>query len=436
MRDYHAVKEANIEIAGLTVVGGVNGCGKSTIARWLNYVVNVLNNYDEYVIRQAKSEYNELLHILTRATTVSAPLRIEWFKDNNRSIESGSLEEMDNTFSTLIGRFTNILRTKLNHRVWDMNRRRLSFLFDLDEKEGESLADFVNRLEEYMGVQGQKIYENANTLQNNHTFKNWKNILFDKIDLSIDDSKIDISFMEDEVELLRDKTFSIPLMLHNAVYINTQDISAAIGEPQQKNGNFSDLLQRKSDNDSSRSRVLTRMIRKIIAGDVVIDPQANSYKSSRDMLHYISNTGLDILLRGAATGIISFSILLQLLENGWITENTLLIIDEPEAHLHPQWIVEYARILVKINKILGTKIFISTHNPDMLAALQAISGNEGTLPQTLFYIAEKDTCGIQYVYRNLGHNIGPIFDSFNIALDRIELYGAEKPLSGVASDSE
>ena len=45
-------------------------------------------------------------------------------------------------------------------------------------------------------------------------------------------------------------------------------------------------------------------------------------------------------LNEVATGIKAFSIIQLLLKNGHIDNRTLLIIDEPESHLHPQWIVE------------------------------------------------------------------------------------------------
>lgn len=423
MRDYHAVKEADIEIAGLTVVGGVNGCGKSTIARWLNYVVNVLNNYEKYVLNEARLNYRALADVLSRATSVSPSLRLAWSKQDKPYVLSGSLDEVNESYKQLVGRFADAIVAGLSSAQWKINRRRLSSLFNLEESESESLHGFINRAVEYLIAEGDKIYNTAMSRLENHTFKNWKDVLLDRIDLSIDNSNINLCFSEDGAMLLGSKVFSIPLMLRNAVYINTQEITASIGPSFYESGDFWQLLQNKSNYDAPKSCSLAKMIRKIIGGDVVLNKQPDLFTGRRDRLHYVRQDGLDILLRGAATGIISFSILLQLLENGWITENTLLIIDEPEAHLHPQWIVEYARILVKINKLLGTKIFVSTHNPDMLAALQAISEKEGTLPETLFYLADKTNDGDRYIYRNLGQDIGPIFDSFNIALDRIQLYG-------------
>ena len=72
-----------------------------------------------------------------------------------------------------------------------------------------------------------------------------------------------------------------------------------------------------------------------------------------------------------------------------MTDKTLLIIDEPESNLHPQWIIEYARIIVMLNKELGVKFFLATHNPDMVSAIRYISEKEKTLEKVNFYLAEK-----------------------------------------------
>ena len=115
--------------------------------------------------------------------------------------------------------------------------------------------------------------------------------------------------------------------------------------------------------------------------------------------------------------------MLRLIENGYLTENSILIIDEPEAHLHPQWIVEFARVLVLLIKEVGCKVMLASHNPDMIAAIRSISSAQGTLAATRFYQAEKDPDSLRYTYKNLGSDIEDIFRSFNIALERIKDYG-------------
>ena len=53
MSDYHAVRNADVVIDGITVLAGENGSGKSTLLRWLHYVVKVLCEYDEYADRKS-----------------------------------------------------------------------------------------------------------------------------------------------------------------------------------------------------------------------------------------------------------------------------------------------------------------------------------------------------------------------------------------------
>lgn len=43
---YHAVKEAEIKLDGITVLSGINGCGKSTLSRWLYYLINGSRDFD------------------------------------------------------------------------------------------------------------------------------------------------------------------------------------------------------------------------------------------------------------------------------------------------------------------------------------------------------------------------------------------------------
>ena len=46
IKNYQAIKEATIELNGITVLAGVNGSGKSTLSRWLYYVVNGMCGFE------------------------------------------------------------------------------------------------------------------------------------------------------------------------------------------------------------------------------------------------------------------------------------------------------------------------------------------------------------------------------------------------------
>jgi len=92
-------------------------------------------------------------------------------------------------------------------------------------------------------------------------------------------------------------------------------------------------------------------------------------------------------LDNIATGIKTFGILQVLLDNNRLNEKTVLILDEPEVHLHPKWQLEMAKIIVKLVKN-GVKILVNSHSPYMIEALKRYSEVRDIEDKTNFYLAE------------------------------------------------
>ena len=86
-----------------------------------------------------------------------------------------------------------------------------------------------------------------------------------------------------------------------------------------------------------------------------------------------------------ATGIKYFGILQVLLENNRLNSYSLLILDEPEVHLHPKWQLEMAKIIVELVKN-DVKILVNSHSPYMIEALQRYG--ELSEINSDFYLAE------------------------------------------------
>ena len=230
------------------------------------------------------------------------------------------------------------------------------------------------------------------------------------------------SFEEYGTPLITDKHFSVPLMLSRAIYIDTPMALSDQVDPIEESiwGRFRQLVSEPNKIKCDNINNLQFLIRDTIGGTVKLIKDDIGYSQE---LHYVRKDGLDIKLTDAATGIKTFAYLLRLLENGWLDKETILLIDEPEAHLHPQWIVEFARILVLLSKKIEVKIVLASHNPDMVAAIQSISEREQMLDKTHFYLAEPVADSSRYNFVDKGNEIGDIFESFNIAMSRIEQYG-------------
>ena len=65
-----------------------------------------------------------------------------------------------------------------------------------------------------------------------------------------------------------------------------------------------------------------------------------------------NDSSKDIDVASLSTGLKAFVILKQLLINGNVQDKDVIVLDEPEIHLHPEWQLLYAEIkLIKPNVI-------------------------------------------------------------------------------------
>ena len=93
----------------------------------------------------------------------------------------------------------------------------------------------------------------------------------------------------------------------------------------------------------------------------------------------------------------------------------MLIIDEPETHLHPKWQVEYARLLVELVKN-DISVLVTSHSPYLIQALKVFSDKEGVQDRTTFYLSEKNSTGdfseIHDVTKNLNRLFSKLAEAF------------------------
>ena len=94
---------------------------------------------------------------------------------------------------------------------------------------------------------------------------------------------------------------------------------------------------------------------------------------------------MDIELTNVAMGIKYFGILQVLSNSNYLYKNQILILDEPEVHLHPKWQLELAKIIVYLVQ-KGVKILVNSHSPYMIEALQRYAEKESIAHD--FYLAD------------------------------------------------
>lgn len=420
---YRAISQATINIDGITVVAGENGCGKSTISKILYYLFKISSSYNLLVAENLKNELDSVLRLMNIAirdlSSQHKLIRNQYLTDLQKLEISFSNEEPNQILlDALISQLKRLKLTLTTQESSTTSNRRLVYMFEdvLKDKtvDGESISALFDRIIQKVEHVFQSTFRLINS-RNSFLVKNELENIFHTETLP---EKLELFEFDQEIFSLKSERLAVPYSIQNTLYIDTPMI---LGEYSDINQHWNELNKLISSNKyKTNNKLLTDMISKeILKGDVDYEDSvlaSNNFSFKRNTDNKIFN------LLDCATGIKSFAILQFLLKLGFINDKTLLVFDEPESNLHPQWIVEYARIIVLISKHIKAKIFIATHNPDFVSAIRYISEKEGILDKINFYLATQNE-NMRYHYENLGKEIEPIFSSFNIALDRIEKYG-------------
>ncbi len=416
VENFKAVKKADIVLNGITVVSGINGCGKSSLSQLLYYSFYYANHFNEIVdsilndellryvevLRQIEREVNGLTSvnsIILRHVSVADKMKylqyveslFTGFLSYRDFVYSQKDEDIMNSFKRIVRIIKNMFDDSLDDldRLLGLFYEELEALFDGASKDKEKRSYFL--LHDYLDSYLKGIYPQKWVIR-----------------------EYGVSFAGGE-------TKSVPLLhyIKRVAYIDTPMITGSqlIGGRDY----WMKLSTLLNDNSQIGEKVsLYKNLTQIMKGEPLVEKD----DIRNPKLSYKRDDGKIFDLKDCATGIKSFSILQLLLKNGFLQKDTLLIIDEPEAHLHPQWIVEYARMIVLLHKEIGVKFFVASHSTDMISAIRYIAAKEEVQDKLNFYLAEdSEGTPYEYTYRDLGLDIDPIFKSFNKSLDKIDEYG-------------
>lgn len=152
--------------------------------------------------------------------------------------------------------------------------------------------------------------------------------------------------------------------------------------------------------DNILSRLLMQTERKNFFSDLEIqkkygqvfnrinDIVPGEFAVSSDGVFYIEDRAR-LSVKNLATGSKMFFIIKKLLLNGLLDDATMLVLDEPESHLHPEWINKFAEILVVLIKDVKLNVLLTTHSPNLMLALNVYAKKAGISSVSHFYLAEK-----------------------------------------------
>lgn len=358
------ISNAVIKIDGLTVLVGENSTGKSTLGRALFLITKSFRNMESSVLesqrRKIKSEIISLLRRMGISSNVIRTVDVEEISKALTTCPPANVQRV----------FLDNLPDRLKLFFGEKGHRRLPEL----NKTIQNIQDIRDL--SYSDLSKQVVTNEISTLFAGKICKIGTNS--GKIELKYDDGS------ENTIIIQRNDNGDECIDL-----IQNQDISAlsCMMEPLDDNFRINDFDSSSGDViDSFYAKEATskfeNILSELIQGRIIISKHKVSFEEK----------GLNELVevKNLSSGVKTIAALEWKLRIGEIGRDSVLILDEPEVSLHPEWQIKYAQIIVQLQKALNLHILIMTHSPYFLQALEYSAKLGGLGDKYHCYLAESN----------------------------------------------
>ena len=390
LRNVNKIRDAEIELNGLTVIVGENDSGKSTIGRvfftiiksLVNTKINDQKRTDELVKKYVRSFYQRL-------------------SQGEFSIAGKSGD--DNPFPRTPGEFINEIKSAISIDEFITEKCIAVDLLHSSPRSKSLMKDDLNRILICMTHDNDRAASLHTMFQSvsESEFMNQLGVRNSKLEISLCDESDGVIFSHHiyqqqsftkckENESLRDIVYvESPLYMHllellkrTQVYTETENKQWFLSPMVPYHiKDFADKLNTSNLKPLSlfSNTDLISQPRDVIGGEFEYDENRRTVLFKKD--------GMELYPLNVASGIKIFGVLQMLLDADYINAECPLVWDEPENHLHPEWQVEFAKILVQLARS-GVPVVVTTHSPYFLQAIRYFAALEKIEDFINYYSAE------------------------------------------------
>lgn len=394
------IKKADIILNGLTVIAGNNDSGKSTVGKLLFSVIKSLSNAD-----RLNSQSQDRIMRLNCAALYMYVKHTE--TESGEKIKGVILPSTAAAFLKEVESFANDKRwvSQLKDKLEKINivpQQRAKIIRSIDQL--VQLATESSNSEKMLERAFQSII-GAEFLNSICTY----NTEMSEICFSEEQGKdITIQIKENKVTEFKCKTETFvkdATLVESPLYIHLIDILASaqtLGEHHYFNvaGIGKDVL-RPLINYHIKDMAQKLDAFRFSLPDNVYSPFIQKAQTLTDNItgghFYFNNAKQNMYWKkgeqnyapvNVASGIKAFGVLQMLLETQALDESKILIWDEPENHLHPEWQIKFASVLVELAKA-GIPILISSHSPYFIQAVRYFADKLSMNDFVNYYLAEE-----------------------------------------------
>lgn len=360
---------ASIEVNGITVLAGINGTGKSTIGKSLYCVFNSLYEYRRQIIDEKIMSLVRILRLIDHGRVGASNIK----KRLGGLLELAPSELTDE---------------KILNELWIIT----------GSKEVEIESDLVERVKSVLrlsddvilnAIMKKRIVAEFDSQAGHTNYPGERSHISIKIKdktIKLDIDEEGIVSVSDVIELSKDLVYvDDPFVIDDLSSFAATDVYS----------HKTDLMKKILNRDSSRLsavddlivgeklKSLYEKIESVCGGQIEQKEDEFGYRDNKLKKR--------ISIKNLSTGMKSFVIIKTLLSKGYLEENGIVVLDEPEAHLHPEWMILYAEIVTLLQKELGINFVISTHSSEFISYLELFIKQYELGDRSKFYLLEENT---------------------------------------------
>ncbi|WP_410533277.1 AAA family ATPase [Streptococcus salivarius] len=392
------IVDADIEMNGITVIAGENNTGKSTVGKSLFSIFQTYYDLKNKIYRERVNSFRDLLVDGIFLNSLNAPFHkyTETLDENTERLIDLYDKEQDRTLL-----------------------EKDSFLIKIF---GDNIKNEIDSIVQRLEIKNDTIIQNILTGTFNVEFNKQVNYLFDEsygeIVLEIKNDRLDLKLVNNKVELLN-SMFNLSteiVYIDNPLIIDKSNSFFSYGSDPDIFKHHSDYLISQFNRKGKQN-----VIEQVIVGkrlELIDNIFSDIYKWRLVSEDDSDSTENKVNFKNLSSGLKAFYILKKLLGNGTIASKNTLILDEPEVHLHPEWQLLYAEILVLLQEKLDLHILINTHSPYFLNAIEVFSEKHNISDKCRYYLAVNE--GDRSKLYNVTENTEEIYKKLSRPLQTLE----------------
>lgn len=392
LKNVAMITNATIKIDGLTVIAGENDTGKSTIGKALFCAIKSSAISDGKFFYRNRDRYilDKLFNNLKNIISISSKNPLEYAK------EAQKINEIKQEVANILKHshkkdFKNRYLNAINKLKSDENIKNISLFDDIYNLLQEAMEDSFKH--KFTANNFRTIMEYAfsnDYYPHSNNSKTLELIISDniknnrvKFKLTPQDSTFIGSKIFDDVVYIDTPVIFQLIKLLNDTALADKEYMPTIKDLKSK---LLDLPKKREIWEQIEIQKIANYIQEVIGGDI------NNISS--EIIYNKIGDSQPIKIENTATGVKSFGLILLLLKQGYINSKMVLILDEPEVHLHPKWQLKMAKLIIMLVKS-GVTIIVNSHSPYMIEALKRYSEIENIANKTNFYLAEEGEIELQ-----------------------------------------